>query len=637
METKEPSPAITVPPAEQASPPSTTTRRWHMPSVVLLLAALAVGSAALVVYTLSDDSPKKPAAPPIGSAWSYEAVFPNWPADRKPEFVVIITGQTYGYLQKCGCSDPQKGGLERRFNFIEGFKAHGIEAIPLDIGDVAPHSDGDFQLHRDQALLKYRTAMTAMKAMGYRAVGVGKEEFNLQLDAVLGTYSLQKGGETPKVLAANLANKLQSFPSGKEKESLVHDFEMVATKSRINVGVVGIVGDPIIKDVKEIDKNIAFAQNSATVLTDVLKTMTHPPTKLNLAVLLYNGPMEKAERAARAFPQFRIVACLTAESEPPNNAKLLKDPKDPRLNTLLVQVGHKGQNVGVVGVFRDSKGGIDLKYQRVAMTPEFETPEGKEKENLALHELENYSRTVKAWNFLAKHRKSSHPLQVSNPKAAFVGSNACMICHQDHGNSWQVFAASKHANAYNALNNIAKKPSLRNFDPECIRCHTIGYDYNTGFIDAQKTPQLMNVGCESCHGPGSQHVANPANKKLALELSPWKTNANDSLPLLAKFQQWNEEKDDAKKLKIFNQAENAMILKVHDVCFKCHNQENDPHFKFEAFWPKVAHSKKANPNAIPPKVGPVKKDDEGPKLSGPDLTPPKLTPPSGPDLTPPKN
>lgn len=586
MQTSEPTPIV-------ASPsPTPTSRRWHVPSIILLVAGLSLGSAALVVYTLCDNPPKNPANPPIGAAWSYEAVFPEWPKDRKPDFVIIITGQTFGYLQKCGCSDPQKGGLERRFNFIEGFKAHGIETIPLDIGDVAPHLNDEYQLQHAQALEKYYTAMMAMKAMGYRAVGIGKEDFQLPLDAAVGKYSLQPGNESPKVLAANILQRNENFPNA-NGGSTVNDYDVIETKSKLNVGVVGIVGDPVIREVKKIDKNVAFATNSGEVLTNTLRTMMAQPARPNLAVLLYNGPLELAEKAARAFPQFRIVACLTDQAEPPGEPKLLTDPKDPRLNTIVVRVGHKGQNVGVVGVFKNDKGGFDLLYQRVAMSPELETPEGKEKDNLALKELERYSATVKSLNFLARQRKSAHPLQISNPKATFVGSDACMICHNDHGNSWQVYAASKHSHAYDALKNIAKKPSLRNFDPECIRCHTVGYDYNSGFIDTQKTPHLMNVGCESCHGPGSQHVGNPLNKALALELSPWKVKGQGQLPDLKKFQQYLDEKDDSKRQKIFTQEENAVILRVHDRCQKCHNTENDPHFKFEAFWPKVAHSKKA--------------------------------------------
>lgn len=608
-------------PTNSAAP---ARRRWRLSTVAFLAAGLSVCSAALVVYTLSDDQPKKPVEPPVGATWSYEAVFPNWPKDKKPDFVIIITGQTYGYLQKCGCTDPQKGGLERRFNFIDGFKAHGIETVPLDIGDVSPHLTTDeFRLHPQQALLKYKTVMSAMKEMGYKAVAVGKEDFKLGLLSALSEYSLQPGNEYPRVLAANIQNKETEFPAAKGGSTL-HDFDMIETKSKINLGVVGIVGDPIINEVKTIDKNISFAPNSAKVLTDTVLTMMKGPKKPNVAVLLYNGPHEipdpkkpegppikLAERAARAFPQFRVVACLTAESEPPADAEIITDKDNPKLNTLLVRIGHKGQYVGVIGVFRDGKGGVDLKYQRVTMSPQFETPEGKEKENKALHELENYSRLVKARDFLSRQQKSNHPLQVGAKGYTFIGSAACMTCHKDHGDAWQVFAGSKHAQAYNALQNIAKKPELRNYDPECIRCHTVGYDYNSGFVNTDKTPQLINVGCESCHGPGSMHAAQPNNKKFALELSPWKANGAGQLPPLAKFKEFNEQKGKPDK-EIFTPAEKNFINLVDRTCQKCHNHENDPGFKFEAFWPKIAHSKAAAPKQVPvvPNAAPVKKGDD---------------------------
>src|SRR5437660_162539 len=42
-------------------------------------------------------------------------LFQGW---DKPDFVFLVTGQQHGYLMPCGCSHPQKGGLERRWNLI---------------------------------------------------------------------------------------------------------------------------------------------------------------------------------------------------------------------------------------------------------------------------------------------------------------------------------------------------------------------------------------------------------------------------------------------------------------------------------------------------------------------------------------
>ncbi len=44
--------------------------------------------------------------------------------------------------------------------------------------------------------------------------------------------------------------------------------------------------------------------------------------------------------------------------------------------------------------------------------------------------------------------------------------------------------------------------------PLCDGCHSVNYDVAT------KTVTEWNVGCERCHGPGSEHVANPAGPAI---------------------------------------------------------------------------------------------------------------------------
>jgi len=44
----------------------------------------------------------------------------------------------------------------------------------------------------------------------------------------------------------------------------------------------------------------------------------------------------------------------------------------------------------------------------------------------------------------------------------------------------------------------------------------VGYDFESGYVSESKTPHLKNVGCEYCHGPGSQHNKNPYQNKLTV-------------------------------------------------------------------------------------------------------------------------
>lgn len=63
---------------------------------------------------------KRPAKPPATGIPA--RLFRDW---GKADFVVVLSAQQHGYMLPCGCSRPQVGGLERRYNFIQLLKACG--------------------------------------------------------------------------------------------------------------------------------------------------------------------------------------------------------------------------------------------------------------------------------------------------------------------------------------------------------------------------------------------------------------------------------------------------------------------------------------------------------------------------------
>ena len=79
---------------------------------------------------------------------------------------------------------------------------------------------------------------------------------------------------------------------------------------------------------------------------------------------------------------------------------------------------------------------------------------------------------------------------------AFLGYKACKKCHIKQYKTW---AETKHAKAFECLQGEDLKK------PECLKCHTTGFGKG-GFVDAEKTPKLVNVQCEQCHGSGAEHV-----------------------------------------------------------------------------------------------------------------------------------
>ena len=89
----------------------------------------------------------------------------------------------------------------------------------------------------------------------------------------------------------------------------------------------------------------------------------------------------------------------------------------------------------------------------------------------------------------------------------YVGSATCASCHPGPTTQWQ---ATAHARAYASL--VAQK---RELDQACFSCHVTGAVAVEGEILGPTSPgavgTLVNVGCESCHGPGNTHVGNPSS------------------------------------------------------------------------------------------------------------------------------
>ncbi len=539
-------------------------------------------------------------------------LFARWPEGVKPDAVVVLSGQSFGLLQPCGCSRPQYGGLERRFNFMNGLRAKGWPVTGVDLGDIFPSKT----VVGTQAEMKYVLTMKALKEMGYVAVGLGKAEFDAGVIRVLGKYAVQNN-DPPQILAGNLVGQRggvivprdQEFPRGPGQPPMV-GLAAVTEVGKVPVGIAGVVGTSLAKDVEKNQGNAAllgFLGNDV-VLKDALKEMAAHKLNPEVRVLLYQGTSEEAGLAARAFPDFPVVLCQSEDPEPPQFPTVITH-KDGR-KTMVVEVGHKGRYVGVLGVYKTPTG-FDYHYQLVPLGEEYLTPDdpAAEKANKVLALLEDYSATVKARDLLGKYPQRPHPNQLKAPAAnlAYVGSERCMGCHAAEYAVWKTADAAGHAHsvAFDHLQNLAKRPGQREFDAECVRCHVVGFGYDTGFKDTVKTPGLTHVGCESCHGPGSGHAAAPRQKDLLELMSPWKKGPEDKLPDLATVQKLaGLNPIDRGQVQIPARQQQTVNF-VSSMCMHCHDAENDPHFDLFKYWPKVAHSGLNNPG-LPPAPGGVR-------------------------------
>ena len=159
-------------------------------------------------------------------------------------------------------------------------------------------------------------------------------------------------------------------------------------------------------------------------------------------------------------------------------------------------------------------------------------------------------------------RPLPHPAANTNGK--YVGSEACQTCHEE---SYRVWKKTPHSEAFSVL---LKATPPREFDPECVSCHVVGwnpqkfYPYESGYLSRKETPKLINVGCEDCHGPGERHV--------------WAENHG------TKDQQLG-----FRKSVRLTEAEAANPNCPKQNCWSCHDLDNSPEFKFNLYFPFIKH------------------------------------------------
>ncbi len=219
----------------------------------------------------------------------------------------------------------------------------------------------------------------------------------------------------------------------------------------------------------------------------------------------------------------------------------------------MIEVGEKGKYAVVLGLYESG----EIRYQRVALDSRFESSE-----DVALL-MQDYQSILKTLITLKGHREGLGLNPARAPRSEqlgkYVGSQKCQSCHEEEHRVW---LRSRHASAWKSLTDVANPP--RDFDPECVGCHVVGWDglqrfpYVGGFVTAESTPHLLNVGCENCHGPGEKHIA--------AELG-----------------------DDEAAMEAIR-AGMRLGSSVKTTCYSCHDADNSPEFDFDRYYPLIDHS-----------------------------------------------
>jgi len=150
--------------------------------------------------------------------------------------------------------------------------------------------------------------------------------------------------------------------------------------------------------------------------------------------------------------------------------------------------------------------------------------------------LAEHDKRVNDHNRVALAHIKPAPVPAGMP--GYVGSERCKSCHAPAFEWWRGHA---HGRAYATLVEVNKQFSLK-----CVSCHVTGYG-KPGGATVVHNEGLVDVGCESCHGPGSMHV---------------------------------EDRDT-------DEAKNVKLEVPETSCVQCHNEEHSDQFAYEAYKKKL--------------------------------------------------
>lgn len=506
--------------------------RWGTCARLFLLAVLSgCGGASTETANQSPQEASKPKVEVISAQADpnknyRQEGFKDWP---KPAVAFALTGEMHGYIEPCGCSEPQYGGIARRASLLKQLREKEWPVAALDLGGTLKNS-------RQQSQFKFQALLAALRDMQYSSLQVGIEELRLGAGWLVSQDVPPEDGkpqDSLRMLGANVV-----LFGSTELPTPVR--QQVLQVGELKIGVTGVFGESLKEKLGSIDANEISISDPGKAIESALKVIDEQQP--DLRVLICHGTLDEARKLAAKFASFNLILATTIVEEP------LTDNPEQIGNALLVATGHKGKYVAVVGYYPQEEK-RKFRFDLVKLDGDRFKNDAK-----MIEHMQFYQDMLKDAKLLETEPAIKH-----SSGDNFVGAAKCGECHTKALEKWN---ESKHSHAFESLR-TGRLGISRIYDPECICCHTAGWNapdvlrYEGGYLSEGKTSHLKGVQCESCHGPGSKHIELIEQDK--------KGEANQSVRVTI-----------AEARKRF-------------LCESCHDHDNSPHFDFEKYWPQIAH------------------------------------------------
>jgi hypothetical protein len=199
--------------------------------------------------------------------------------------------------------------------------------------------------------------------------------------------------------------------------------------------------------------------------------------------------------------------------------------------TALVRATYQGMNIGELGI---TLAGRSMESYRNRIYPLMTSfPDDPETARM-LDAFDAENRESQKMLYAREQLKRADDVPGGN---RYLGVGTCQSCHVKE---FEVYTGTAHARAFETLSS-----QFVHRDTNCVGCHVTGWGDMGGFSGVRPRGaliDLVDVQCEACHGPGSEHT-----------------------------------------------RDGTYAARAAGSCVKCHTKTDDPDFDYDTYWPRVAH------------------------------------------------
>jgi hypothetical protein len=386
--------------------------------------------------------------------------------------------------------------LARRATYLDEVFNSGNPVLLVDGGDLFGRRQ-----NQDKEQTKFLCEVTG--SFGWDAIGLGEYDLNYGLEFLL---EMIKTYDLP-FTSANVRNTVT--------QELILPPYLIIERGGIRFGIIAVL-DPgmTIETMSPKDPPFEASDPIATLRALIPQVRQEADTILLLSHLGDRG----SENLLREVEGIDI-AVIGHNYRKWDQERVIGD-------TVVLSAVYEGRYMGRADLGIDTDGIVQSVEVEVTALDEkvADDPVMLEKVEQFKKHLEEYRLSLRA----------KYPQVKGSEHEKFLTERSCKVCHQD---VWEVLKGSAHQRAFTSL---GKKGQA--FNPDCLVCHVVGYEYKNGYDDRPPNNRLVNVQCEACHGYGTMHRRD----------GKWKQEATKA-------------------------------------CVTCHDEENSPNFDYAVYWEKIKH------------------------------------------------